>query len=96
MLNRMVFVTAAGEGTANDRLWHLTGKERSLLLRYLLFLCLNLGDILKLFLYSGKQLELRGGKYCSCWGGLCRRRFRRRRNGGLSARRLFLVLWIYL
>ena len=90
MLNRMVFVTAAGEGTANDRLWHLTGKERSLLLDGPLFLCLHLGNILNLFLHRGEQIELERGRFRRRRGSLYRRR-----NGGLFARRLFFLL-VYL
>ncbi len=65
-----------------------------MLLRRLPFLCLSLGDILDLFLYRGEQVELKRGRFCRRRfrrGG----RFRRRRSGGLSARRFILFL-IYL
>ena len=94
MLNAVIFITTAGEGAANDRLRHLTNRGQNLLHR-LLFLRLRLGDIFNLFFHGGKQAELSGRKFRSYRGFLCRRRFHGRRNGGLSARRLF-ILWIYL
>jgi len=54
-----------------------------MLLRRLPLLRLSLSDILDLFLYCGEQIELREVK------------LRRRRNGGLPARRFILFL-IYL
>ena len=82
-LNAVLSIAAAGEGAANDRIRHPVNKIKGLLLGRLLFLCPGLDNILNLFLHSGKQIETD------------RRRFHRRRNGGLFTRRLFILL-IYL
>ena len=95
MFNTMCLVATAGKSAANNRRRHKTGWGGDVLLDRLLFLRLRLGNIFNLFLHGGKQVELSGRKFRSCRGFLCRRRFHRRRNGGLSARRLF-ILWIYL
>ena len=87
----MPVVAAAGEGAANHRVRHRLSGDNGLLLKRLPFLCLGLGDALHLLLHRGEQMEL--GE-----GGAFRLRFhivRRRGNGGLSARRLCLIL-IYL
>lgn len=84
MLNAVVLVTAAGESAANNCGRYKTDRDGGMLLNGLLFLRLSLGDILNLFLHRGEQAEQREV------------RFRRRRSGGLFARRLFITLWIYL
>ena len=57
----------------------MTDRDDHLLLSRLPFLHLGLGNILNLFLHGGKQLEPGG------------RKFLRRRNGGLFARRLLIL-----
>ena len=87
----MPVIAAAGEGAANHRVRHRLNRDDGLLLNCLPFFSLGLGNALHLLLHWGKQMELREV-------GAFRLRFhiiRRRRNGGLSARRLCLIL-IYL
>ena len=80
-LNAVVAVAAAGKNSVCHRIRDT--KDRQFYFCLLLFLCLGLGNALDLFLHRGKQAE-RGDI-----------RLLRRRNGGLSARRLSVLL-IYL
>ncbi len=84
MLDAVRPIAAAGEGAPNDRRRYKTGWGGRVLLNGLLFLRLGLGNILNLFLHRGEQAEQREV------------RLRRRRSGGLFARRWFFALWIYL
>lgn len=84
----MRIVAAAGEGAANDGLRHFrhrsASKSGSRCAAFCpLFLSLGLGDVLYLFLHSGKQ------------GNLPENRFFGRKNGGFFARR-FLYCLLYL
>nr|WP_251316512.1 hypothetical protein [Flintibacter muris] len=90
MLDAVPPIAAAGEGAANDRRRHKTGREGCLLLGRLAILRLGLGDILNLFFHRGEQ-----GEQGEVRRPRDRRFLRRRRSGGLFARRRF-TLWIYL
>ena len=83
MLNAVILVASTGEGTANDRRWHQGGCGGCILRNPLTFFCLDLGNRLYLLLHRGEQTEQREV------------RPRRRRSGGLFARRFTLFL-IYL
>ena len=89
-LNAVLLVAAAGEGAANDRRLHLTGRSRRMLLGCPPVLLLGFGNTFNLFLHRGEQGEQREVRQPRG-----RRFLHRRRNGGLFAHRLLLFL-IYL
>ena len=78
MLNAVLTITAAGQGTANNRMAYRVSRNRNLLPIYP-----DLGNAFNLFFHRGKQVKLK-----------CRKSRRRRNDGFIARRLFFTLIYL--